>query len=740
MNAEELKRYYIETGIYERSELERLEETTFRGTDFQWYKYIYQPAPLYSVDASISGGSQKTSYYLSGSFLDQKGLRLGSGYQKVSGRLNLNTSLNSKLHFGLNTSVSYDKSQVSPFGNNNGSGGGLAPLNAPFLSPFDPDTGEELEYIPLLNSTTPKHAIAKLPAASNSYVFSASGNVNYTPINNLTLRSNIGLEMSYGNGYSRMLPSYRNAYGVGNASRNYASGMNFSVTNTASYLMRFGKHNLTALLGQEYTSLTSDGFSAYGSGILDDRLTLLSHTNRDQSVREFSSNDAYLSFFTQLAYDYRERYFVDLVLRNDASSRFGANRRNALFWSLGLLWKAKNEEALRKLEWLDILDVKASYGTQGNSSIQPFAIDSYAGKVGVKNGDMSLGFVSLGNPDLVWEKQSKFTVGVKARFLNRFEINLEYYNRVTSDMLFEVPLALSTGLPTSEGYVKRIENVGRLLNHGIDLQLRVDLWRGKDYRFSLYGNMSYNRDKVLELFEGRKDWFEPGFSFAYIVGEPVTYMLPLYKGVNSQTGYPEWYQPGEYIGTTTRDNSRVVTEWSNHLAQNTGIPAYTPLTGGWGIDAEWKGFSLTADFFFAIGKYIISKDKEKFENDFYVRDKQGYYNGSRRLFDYWKQPGDVAEFPSLEYVRANRQSQYFDDKMLENASFMRLKNLTIAYRVPQYLLGKRSFISSAKLYFSGRNLLTFTGFRGIDPEVNNSVAFGVNPNTKQYSLGVELTF
>lgn len=740
MSGPELLRYYKETGIYSEAEIMTFKEKYFKETDFQWYKYVYQPAPMYSADVSVSGGSTGVRYYLSGGALSQEGLRMGSSYKKAFGRINVDANLADWAKANVNTQVSYTDTHVSPFGNNNAVGGGLAAMNAPFASPYDPNTGLELERVPLLDLATPKHVISTNPAKTNAFILSANGNLTLTPIKNLTVRSLVGLELNYGDSRSRTLPSYYRAYGNGSSERAYSMASNITITNTAAYNMSFGEHHLTALLGHEYTNYKDDNFSASGSGILDDRLFLLNNVTQNKSVGEDTNGYAFLSYFSQLSYDFSERYFIDWVLRNDASSRFGRNKRNGLFWSVGLLWKAKSEHFLKDVSWLNELDFKASYGTQGNSSIPPYSTSSYVGKVGQKKGGMSLGFISLGNPDLGWEHQSKFTIGVKTRMLNRFDLNLEYYNRITSDMLFEVPLPYTSGMPVgSAGYATRYENAGRYLNHGIDLQVSADILRGRDWGVSANVNFNYNRDKVLELFEGRQSWQEPGGQLAYIVGKPVTFVLPLYKGVNKDTGVPEWYKPGTDLNQTRRDDSDVVSEYTTSLSQNTGINAYTPVTGGWGISAYWKGFYMNADFFFALGKHMISMDKQFYENDYHIRNREGNYNGSHRLFDYWKQAGDNAEFPSLEWVREpNHQSTYLDSKMLENASFMRLKNFTLGYDIPRKSLGKQNIIRSAKVFFTGRNLLTFTKFRGIDPEVNRNVSYGVNPNTKQMSVGIEI--
>lgn len=740
MSGPELLRYYQETGIYTPEEIATFKDKYFKETDFQWYKYVYQPAPMYTADVSVAGGTPAVRYYMSGGALSQDGLRMGSSYKKVFGRINLDTKVSNWLRANINTQVSYDDTRVSPFGNNNAVGGGLAAMNAPFASPYDANTGKELERVPLLDIATPRHVIATNPAKNNALILSLNGNTTITPIENLTLRSLVGLEVDYGTNASRTLPNYYRAYGNGSSQRGYSMASNITITNTAAYNMSFDEHHVTALLGHEYTNYTDDGFSAGGSGILEERLYLLNNATQNKWISEDKNGFAFLSFFTQLSYDMAQRYFVDLVLRNDASSRFGRNKRNGLFWSVGLLWKAKSETFLKNCKWLNNLDIKASYGTQGNSSIPPYSTDAYVGKVGQKKGDISLGFISLGNANLGWEHQSKFTLGMKTRMFDRLDMNIEYYNRITSNMLFEVPLPYSSGLPIGNaGYPTRYDNVGSYLNHGIDFQLSADLAKGHDWGVSVNMNFNYNRDKVLELFEGRKTWYEPGGQLAYIVGKPITFVLPIYKGVNPQTGVPEWYRPGKDKNTLHCDDKDVANEWSSALEQNTGISAYTPFTGGWGIAAYWKGFYLNADFFLALGKHMISMDKQYYENDYFVRDRKDNSNGSRRLFDYWKQPGDHAEFPSLQWVRNPlHQSTYLDTKMLENASFMRLKNFTLGYQLPQKTIGWQKVVRSAKVFFTGRNLLTFTKFRGIDPEVNRNVSYGVNPNTKQMSIGVEI--
>ncbi len=731
MTADELLLYYEQTGIYPKDQLDLFKNKLFQGRDFSWYKYVYQPASTYSADVSISGGTHKLNYYISGGMQSKDGLKAGSEYKKSFGRINLNSKVNKYVDLGLNTSLSYDKSAKSPFSGNDRSGGGLAVLNSPYYSPYDGETGKEIDYDPNFGLVSPKHVIETHPFSQEEAVITANGSITIKPMKNLKLRSQLGVELNYQNITSRSLPSFKAGNGIGNATKNAGRVITLNTTNTATYMMNLDKHDVTFLLGQEYQSIEGDGFVVQGRGLVDDRLFLLSHLTKDKGMTEDLSSFALLSYFSQIAYSYNNRYFVDFTLRNDRTSAFSEKNRSGVFWSLGTKWRAKQEKFLKDVKWLNTLDFKVSYGTQG----QPVTSNQnnfYVGISGQKNSDIGMGLATFGNPDLTWELQKKLTIGTNVRLWDKLDINLEYYRRVTDDMHFERPY------PSSKGVTSRMENGGSYMNQGIDLQLQWEILKDKDYYLSANVIFNYNQDKILSLFDGRTEYFD-GIA-SYVVGEPQTYILPIYKGVNSDTGKPEWYKPSGSIMETRKDPSAVSTEYSAQLQQNTGVAINTPITGGWGFSARWKSFYMNTDFSYALGKHTISYDKGEFENDNRIRNRDGNWNGSRNLFDYWKKPGDQTEFPSLEYVRSNNhQSTYVDTKMLENASFMRLKNLTIGYIVPKKQLKSLKVFKSAKVYFTGRNILTFTKYRGSDPEIPRG-SVGANPNTKEFSLGVELNF
>jgi len=738
MTTEEIFRYEEERGIYSPEKIAEL-RAKWGKNDTRWFNYYYQKAPTYNADVNISGGAGRTNYYLSAGILGQQGLRAGSDYKKMNMRLNLNSSLNNIVKVGLNSSISYDFSKSSPFAGNNTTGGGIAVLAPPYFTPYDENGKEYYEdIIPGWNRYNPKYFMENQQRNNNTLYVNLGGNATITPFKNFTVRSLAGIELSDWTYQYFFKPSYPTAKGDGQAERDFSRTTTFTTNTTAEYKFNIDDENhLTALLGTEFINYNYNSFYGYGTGIADDRLMLLSEITKDKTLSESSSQYAFLSYFGQLSYDYASKYFVDVVLRNDASSRFGKNKRNGTFWSVGLLWKAKSENFLKDTDWLNSFDVKFSTGTQGNSDIPMYRPNPLVATNGQYGGMKGWGLDAPGNPDLGWERQTKTTIGFSARMFDRVGINFEFYNRVTSDMLMDVPMPYTTGIKLDDMDFSSItSNVGKYQNRGIDLRLDYDFLKAKDYNLSGYVNFNYNKDKVLELFQGRDTWILPGYGFGYIVGQPVVFVYPVFKGINPDNGYAEWYLPGDDKGVQVKD--KVTPYFDDALEQNTGVSLYTPMTGGFGFSGGYKGIYVMTDFSFALGKHMISNDQYFFENPFVFMPS---LNQSNRLFDYWKKPGDNATFPGVEYNdEIDYRTTWFDSRMIENASFMRLKNLTIGYQLPANLLRSQKALTGAKIYFTGRNLLTFTKYRGMDPEVDSNLSFGANPNTKQFVIGAEISF
>ncbi|MBD1428220.1 SusC/RagA family TonB-linked outer membrane protein [Sphingobacterium litopenaei] len=726
MTTPELLSFWVETGYRTQAQVDAIVEQWGDDT-FDWGKYYYREnTGIGQYDINFSGGSSKTTYFISGSYYDQEGVMYRSGYTRGTLRSNLTTKVNDWVRLGLNLAGDQDKRESNGWGSNN-TNGGLSLLAQPFYSAIDEDGNDYYDMvIPGLGRYSPKYLADMQPSVGTNQSFNPTAFLEVTPIKGLTLKSQGGMDYYNYRSSALRYPSYLGAVGNGTNSQSWSQGVQLTFTNTVDYRTLFDDiHDFSILLGQESTKYVNEGFSASGSGLTDDRLLLLGNTvAAGRGVGSSKSEYAYNSFFGRLGYSYESRYYLDFTLRNDASSRFGKNNRNATFWAIGGMWDVKKESFLSDVDWLNELRIKASIGTQGNSAIGNYQALATVGSIQYDS-QPAWGVSSPGNPNLAWEEQTKTTVGVAGALFNRVNFNVEFYNRTTKNMLVSVPY------PYSSGWSDITSNVGSLKNTGVDLELSFNVFKSPDYYFTPFINLNYNKQKITELFQGKEYWIIPNTGVSWAVGKPVEFFYPMQAGVNPETGLMQWYVPGEDITKTNNDPSNVTSTFNaTALNQSTGLERYAPFIGGFGFASGYKDIFFDMDFVFNKGKYMINNDMYFFANPYNFAG----YNQSKDVMDYWKNPGDVTKYP--KYGRVNQ----FDDGLLEDASFLRLKNIRVGYNLPKSLLSKQNFFRGARLYYVGRNLFTSTKYRGPDPEIDSNLGLGVNPNTKQSLFGIELQF
>tara|TARA_R110002049_G_scaffold305931_1_gene503536 strand:+ start:500 stop:3481 length:2982 start_codon:yes stop_codon:yes gene_type:complete len=732
MNREEYLNFRLEAGYFTQADVDGI-NANFPDTDTQWYKTYYKDyTSSTQTDLSISGGSEngKNTYYISGGLFDQEGLTYRSAFKRYTLRSNVASTVNNWLKVGLNLSLGYDIRETNPYGSNS-TNRGLGLLALPYHSPVD-ENGDIWydQTIPGWNRYHPEYLADKRPDELGNLQLNPSGYFTVTPVKDVTFKSQMGIELYDARGSNKILPSYVGSLGDGSAGESFARGVTQTITNTLEYKFDFADvHNFTALVGQEYVNYNYEAFGATSGGQSDDRLTLLT-AGIDPAQRgntHSKSEYAFDSYFARLEYNFDNKYFIDGSARRDGSSRFGKENRYANFWAAGLMWKLKREAFLENVNWLDDLSLKVSTGTSGNSS----GIGNYDALALVGNGQYDTaptnGLSSPGNSALSWESQTKTTVALDLAMFDRVRLNLEYYNRVTTDMLVDVPV------PYTTGFSDITSNVGSLQNRGIDVALDFDLVKGKDLIISPYININYNQNKVTKLFQGRDYWIIPNTGVAWAVGKPLSFFYPVFHDVNTQTGAPEWYVPNPDEADRVNSNfdeNNVTSDFNTaNLQQNIGKDRYPPLNGGFGLNAGYKGFSLQVDFAFSSGKYLINNTRYFYENP----NNFTGFNTSKRSADYWKEPGDETLFPSLDYLFTQ-----FDSRLVEDASFLRLKNLSLGYSLPSDVIKQIGFVKGVKVFVVGRNLLTWTKYLGEDPEIDSNLALGANPNSKQFTFGVDI--
>ena len=721
MNSTELLNYQLSHGIIKQ---ETYDKYINSGIDTNWEDYFFKDdAPTYQANLSIQGGSNKTMYYVSGSYYFQDGITPRSEYNRYTFRSNLESRPTDWLRFGANFGATYDEQQTSLFtyqGSNNLNGGIFGTiLNPTYYNPYGED-GSKLDVIPGLNRYSPYYLSDKQPSSSNTAQLDGTAFIQLNPIEGLTIRSQFGIEAYDFRQTSKRLASHPNATQGGYTYEAFRRNAKLTITNTAEYNFKIKDiHDFTILIGQEGIKNDYQRFGSETTGQSDDRLSML-EAGTAATLLGADENDLYtyqfLSFFGRINYALNDKYFADFSIRNDASSRFGKDNRNAIFMSGGLMWNMKKESFLEDVNFLSDLKLKASIGTTGNSSIGNYDHLALVG-TNLYNAQGGWKINTPGNGDLGWEKQTLANIGIEASFWNKYRIELTYYNKKTSNMLMDVPV------PYTSGFSSITQNVGSMTNSGVEIAVSLDLLKTKDWFVGFNMNYAYNKNKITELFYGYDEWAMPNYLVSYNVGEPVQYYMAEWAGVDPADGQQMWYIPGT-DGETTKEYDEEL------LQQATGKKRYAPHNGGFGLNVSWKGLSLNADFAWVLGKYMVNNDYYFAANPYNFAG----YNQSKDVLNEWKEPGDITDIPAYGNV------MQFDTHLLENASFLRLKNISLSYTLPKNWLLPTKVIQGVRIMATARNLFTITNYKGADPELDTNLTYGAYPNTKQFTIGAELTF
>lgn len=692
-------------------------------TDINWMDEIYKDhAMLQSYELSVNRATERVNYYVSGGFYDQDGIAQGSTFRRYNMRANADLKASSWLKMGTTSMFAYEEYEQAE----DGSYMIAAPISAshfmmPYWSPYKEDgslasvndgswTGTNVNPIEWMDNN---------PVRNKKYKALATVYAEVTPIKNLTIRTQLGIDYTHGTAYGQSFPSYQVNNGEGTASRGSTDVVSLTSTTTANYhFMHKDRHSFNFMIGQEGVDYHSEGFQLSAKGQTNDLLTNISSATRVSSWQDSSAAYAYLSFFGRGEYNYNDRYYVDFSVRADASSRFGKNNRWGGFWSMGLMWNLKKEAFMEKYEWLTNAQIALSSGTSGNSDISNYGHYSLVTGGVVYMDEAGIYPAQSKNEDFGWEQTWATNLAFHLGFVNRVNLDIELYNKRTSNMLMLVPQSYSI-----TGEADHWENIGVFVNRGAEFSVNADVIRSKNFTWNLSANASYNKNEIKELYNGMTEYENSATLMKYVVGHSAgEFYINRYAGVNPANGDALWYTKDGEITTEFNESDKVMI----------GKSRYAPWQGGFGTTLSWKGISLAAQFTWVADRWM-------FNNDRYMDESNGLFSSSfnqskRLLYDRWKKPGDVTDIPRYGVT------PQMDSRFLENASFLRLKNLTLSYYFPQSLLKKSGFFSSARIYLQGQNLLTFTKFSGLDPESNLNIYRASYPMSRQFTFGLEVSF
>ena len=699
------------------------------GISTDWYDYFFKDnAPTYQLDASITGVANNTNYFISASHYDAEGIEPASGMKRETVRSNIDTKVSDWFRVGLNLGLSYEDFETNGFAGTGNSWYNVATLSKwaiPYETPYEIienadgsiSYGKRKNILDKIGLWNPYYLLENQPTEKNKIRLYGNAFEEITPIKGLTIRAAQAIDaFDYRYRYVSLPADYNNQ--KGSASESFQRYSSFTFTNTAEYKFSINEmHNISALVGQESIIYNGSSFGASVDNITDGRLPMLSNGTIPKQPSASKKKKVMNSYFSRLEYNFGEKYFFDASFRTDGSSIFGRDNRWASFFSVGTMWNVSKEAFMEDIDWLKDLKVKFSYGTTGNSAFYGDPYYPSLGLVGTGkyNGDQTFYISSVQNDGLTWEKQKTINIGLSARLFDRLDIDLAYYDKKTTDMLMTIPYSYTTGHSSGWG------NIGSMFNRGFEATVSYDIINRRNLQWSVSANINYNKNQITELFGGRDEYVVANTGIKYQVGMPYGELYYVrWVGVDPADGQQIWLdKDGNETKTYSEDN-----------AVFTGKQRYAPWAGGFSTSFFWKGFSINADFSYVLGKYTINNDAFFYNNPNFA----GQLNQSTDMLDMWTTPGQVTNIPA-----ANSELR-FDTHLIENASFLRLKNLTIGYTLPENWLHKTGFIKGARIFAVGRNLLTVTNYTGADPEVDSNLQLGKYPNTKQFTIGAELTF
>lgn len=709
-------------------------------TDYNWVDALFHTGKLGTYDLSLSGGDEKTTFLMSLSYQKQEGQIIMNDWQRGTGRLNITHKPNSKLTLGANFSLAYQRT-FGAIANGNF-------VNSPFVAAFSAQPtsnaflsdGKNFAPYPFSNSghlfgynivqgVNEEVRLGRTPQTVSSF------NIAYEIIPGLTLTGFGGVDASFGTDNNQR-PGSIPVFAGGQMAVTSRRTISYNTNSVLSYSKKFGEiHSISALAGYEYRKEERGGVTASQFTYPNVALRLLSSGATARPASEFFFDNARQGFFGQVKYGLKDRYFVDATLRRDGSSRFGAQNQYGTFYAGSFSYRLSEEGFMDAVTWVEDLKFRASYGVVGNSEIADYDwftsfVSPAAGALGIPAGAQYTGqsllrLGALGNDRISWEEENQLSAGIDfALFNGRLTGAIDYFQNNTTKQLFNIDLPTDSGVGSVRG------NFGEVLNAGIEIELGATIMDRGGFKWSMNGNFSTLKNEVTKLPNNA-----PRLGNTLIVGQPINFLyLFEFAGVNPANGKAMIYDKNGNLAYQGKEEDAAV--------RGSLIPTYY---GGLANNFSYKGLSLEVFFQFQGGN-------KAFNSDFYNLYRSGSVadNQLASQLNRWQNPGDVTNVVrAFQGGSIDGQDQVFGTfgttQFMSDASYLRLKQVTLSYNLPSSLVSKVR-MSKATLFVQGLNLLTFTNYQGIDPEVvsNNATTgvsgFGVYPVGRQVMAGVTIGF
>lgn len=731
-----------------------------KGTD--WQDEVFRTAPIQNHQLSVSGGNEKTTFFMSGAYFKQDGIVMNTGFERYSARVNLDHHVSRNVSIGLNLSPSFASNKLLPVEDQVFSGGilGSALSMPPTVPVYNPDGS----FTTLLGPSPYNIGVIDNPVAIASKVkdkrtvFRTLGNIyaEVSILDGLKFRTSFGLDYSDGR-QNTYYPSNLGWNGVpapvqARASANTGRDLNWLNENILTYKKTFNeKHEFDLLAGFTSQKARYEAASLSATNFPTDLVPTLNAgqvTGGGTGVSEWSL----LSLLARVNYTFGGKYLFSATMRRDGSSRFGARNKWGTFPSASVGWYISEEGFMKSQNAVTDLKLRASYGLAGNNTIGNYnhigLLSNRRYSYGVGTGSLAYGLYpsSISNEQLGWEVMHQFDIGVDFAVLrNRVNFTVDFYNKNTTDLLLNVPV------PASTGYETALQNIGKLNNRGWEFSVNSKNLTGA-FKWSTAFNISFNKNKVVKLGPSGNAIISKSPSFS-----PNTHITRIGSPIGSFWGYEAI---GVYQSQEDVNNSPAV---KGGAGSRPGDLKFRDIDGDGTItpsDVTVIGDN-SPDFFYGItnnfsyGRLSLSILADGVQGIQLLNGSRrniGLVNGSysrKDVLGRWQSPENPGDgrTPRANVVATGGNVSYVSSLLVENASFFRIRNINLRYNLPEKL-SKALYLQNAGVSLSVQNAFTFTPYRGYNPEqsLNGSssltpgVDFNGYPLARTYTLGLNLTF
>jgi TonB-linked SusC/RagA family outer membrane protein len=673
------------------------------AVDTDWQDQAFQTGQLFSADLNVSGGTDKSKYYASVGYNDQGGILVSNGIKKISARLNLDNKINSFIDMGL--SLGLTNTIIDQVSADNAFS---TPMQLVAMAPITPvrdlngilyDTPTTTYYNGLIDVEYANRDISNFRTLANTYL-------NLKLYKGLTLRNELGFDMYSTKENARYGERTDSGKGIGGYGfANYGENQNLTAKSYFDYLGNFGDFGFSGVLGTEYQFTAIDNAWAEGEQFPLDDLKTLASAGLISGASSTKTEYSFLSYFTRINFDYKAKYLFGIAGRIDGSSRFGKDNRYGFFPAASFGWVVSKEDFLANNNTLSFLKFRASYGLTGNAGIGNF---QHLGLYGVDNYNGGSGLIptQIPNNKLGWETTAQFDAGIDFGFFkNRISGEIDVYSKKTTDLLLSIPV------PATSGYLTMTKNIGEVSNKGVEFVINTTNTTGA-FEWSTNFNISYNKN-VVENLGGQQVIDEGSSRFMNVVkvGEQLgVFYGAEYAGVDPDNGDALWYINETDVNGNIVNPEATTNDFSLANFKVLGVPN-PPVMGAITNNLSYKGIDLSFTFQGVTGNQI------HLTGDPYMAANAAWFdNQTTDQLRSWKKPGDVTDIPQARLGYSNgdqgRSSRY-----LSPGSYLKLRTASLGYNLPNALVRKLN-LTGVRVYVQGQNLLTFTKYRGWDPEVS----------------------